>query len=113
MLRAPLRLCIALSGANVTVSFDGPRAEQEDALAFCPDLSRVLNDAMANIRRHYTKLPLRGEAARHTMVEMAARLRDRVANDERTSQLDVSVRATYEKEVTTSVRVDAETGRVV
>lgn len=115
MIRVPLRLCLELSSRGIVVSFDGSRAEREDALAFCPELPRLLNDAMANLRRHYQgkKVAVRGAAAAEVVLTMAARLRERIATDRRADQLDVSVRAIYERAVETTERVDAETGRTL
>lgn len=108
-MRTPLRLCISLTNHQILVTFDGDRNEREDALALCPDLAGLLNDAMSNIRRHYgnEKMPTRGEPARQAMLAMAARLRDRIANDERAIDLDVTVRAEYDRDVVTTERVRA------
>lgn len=108
-MRAPLRLCISLTGHDLLVTFDDTRAAQEDALAFCPELADVLNDAMSNPWRKYghEPMPTRGEACRQAMLAMAARLRDRIATDERARHLDVTVSAEYDRGVVTTERVRA------
>jgi len=96
----PLRIDIELLDHKLHVSLAMSEEENVFALIACPELPRVLNDAMSNIRRHYgaQKIPTRGEAAAMKMREIGARLMNRIADDSRAKLLAVKVRAFYQEQ---------------